>query len=281
MTSRRTLVEVWRYPIKSCIGISLDVAMLDESGIVGDREYVVTRVDGTPLTQRNAPKLNLISVHVDADTMRVSAPNRPDLEIDVSQGQPASVKLNDGPAPGLRMPDNVSAWLTAHLGQPCQLVKSHQRFERRISPLAAHMFLKEQYRYPDCAPIQIIGSESLADLNRRLPQPVEMSRFRPNLVVDGLEPFEEDRLRTIRIGNVVFEYMGLSERCVIPTIAPGTDQAGSEPLETLRSFRMVSRKLYTGIAFGAYFKPTSTGELHLGDRVEILEVGESPEMKSC
>lgn len=275
------LAELWTYPVKSCIGIPAETWEVDEYGLVGDREFVVAAEGGKLLTQRNAPKLNLVHVSRRDGYLCISTQNMPFLAVEIARaGEAIRVKLYDGFAPGLCMGEKAAQWLSEFLGRPCRLVRSHERFFRCMPPEAAHLFLRRQRRYPDCAPIHLISRASLDALNRRLAAPLEMSRFRPNLVVEGIGPFEEDRLRSIRIGGIVLEYMGLAERCVIPTIAPATAERSAEPLRTLRGFRHLADGFYTRLAFGTYFQPTEIGVLRVGDGIEVLSVGQAPELRS-
>ncbi|HEB67953.1 MAG TPA: MOSC domain-containing protein, partial [Gammaproteobacteria bacterium] len=114
-----------------------------------------------------------------------------------------------------------------------------------------------------------ITTASLADLNRRLAQPVPMRRFRPNLVIEGAEPYAEDTWTRLRIGEVEFEGVKNCSRCVFTTIDPetGTKSADGEPLKTLGTYRLGEG----GIYFGQNLIPRSGGTLRVGDPVEILE----------
>lgn len=269
------ITQIWRYPVKSCGGMSLQTASIDDYGIVDDRLFVIAQTDGRRLTQRTIPKLNLISATLETDKLRLSAPGTADLVVERQQVDAAvSVELYDGPAPGLCMGAEAMEWLSDFLRKPCRLVQSRELFKRNMPAVAAHLFLDEQRRYPDCAPLLLTSQASLDEFNGRLATPIEMSRFRPNLVIDGLQPYAEDTLRRIRIGGVVLDYMGPCERCGITLIAPGTDRRDVEPLKTLRAYRFRPERLESGLIFGAYFQPRCVGEIRRGARVEIERVGE-------
>jgi uncharacterized protein YcbX len=269
------ITQIWRYPVKSCGGMSLPAAQVDDYGIVDDRLFVIAHLDGRLVTQRTVPKLNLISATLHDDELRLSAPGIDDLVVDRRRADaPVQVGLYDGPAPGVCMGTQAVQWLSGFLGRPCRLVQSRELFKRSMPAIAAHLFLNEQRRYPDCAPLLLTNQASLDELNSRLAAPIEMSRFRPNLVVDGFAPYAEDTLRRIRIGDLVLEYMGPCERCGITLVAPGTDRRGVEPLQILRSYRFRPERLESGLVFGAYFRPRGAGELGRGARVEIELQGE-------
>lgn len=274
------LAGIWRYPVKSCIGVAVDTAALDLYGIAGDREFAVVDEHDKLLSQRGVPALNLIAAQRHGQRLYVSAPGMPDLCVDLQQeGERMQVVLHDVAVPCLAM-GAAAAWFSDFLDRPARLVRSHKRFRRCLPPGVAHLFLPRQRRFPDCAPIHLIGRASLDALNARLDAPIEMARFRPNLVIEGLPPFAEDRFRTMRIGAILFEFMGVSERCAVPTIAPLTMRKAAEPLRTLRRFRSLERAVYTGIAFGAYFRPLASGRLSVGAKVDVIDEGPAPLLAS-
>jgi hypothetical protein len=117
-------------------------------------------------------------------------------------------------------------------------------------------------------PAVLLCSEaSLADLNRRLTDPVPMDRFRPNLVVNGGPPFAEDHWQRLAIGSVVFRNAGPCARCTVTTVDQDTGHRGTEPLRTLATYRQEKR----GVMFGVNLVPEGPGQLAAGDPVEILD----------
>ncbi|MFX5634562.1 MOSC domain-containing protein, partial [Acinetobacter baumannii] len=76
----------------------------------------------------------------------------------------------------------------------------------------------------------LTSRQSLAELNRRLPSPIGMARFRPNIVIDGSSPFVEDTFARVRIGGSTFRGPKGCDRCVVTTIDPETAEGGVEPL---------------------------------------------------
>jgi uncharacterized protein YcbX len=106
----------------------------------------------------------------------------------------------------------------------------------------------------------------LLDLNGRLEQPVSMSRFRPNIVVSGQEPFEEDSWRRIRIGEIEFAVVKPCSRCVMTTIDDAGEK-GKEPLKTLATYRRNEH----GACFGQNLVPLSNGHIRVRDELVVLE----------
>jgi uncharacterized protein YcbX len=122
--------------------------------------------------------------------------------------------------------------------------------------------------FADGFPLLLISEASLADLNSRLAEPVDMRRFRPNLVVDGAVPYAEDGWRRFRVGEVEFEGVKNCSRCVFTTVDPdlGVKHPALEPLKTLGSYR---RRAGGGVFFGQNVIPRGTGVIRVGDAVTL------------
>ncbi|MGH8309529.1 MAG: MOSC domain-containing protein, partial [Steroidobacteraceae bacterium] len=97
-------------------------------------------------------------------------------------------------------------------------------------------------------PLLVCNRASLTELNARMPEPIPMNRFRPNFVLDGLEPFAEDTIDSIAIGEVVLRLVKPCTRCVTTATDQRTGERSTNPLPVLRKFRF-DRKLL-GVTFG-------------------------------
>jgi uncharacterized protein YcbX len=117
--------------------------------------------------------------------------------------------------------------------------------------------------FADGFPFLLISEESLADLNRRLADPLPMNRFRPNLVVAGAEPYAEDGWDRIEIGGVRLRMVKPCARCVVTTTDQTTAQRGKEPLRTLATYRKVEGE----VMFGQNVVPEGRGHLRVGDQL--------------
>ena len=124
-----------------------------------------------------------------------------------------------------------------------------------------------QVSFADGFPFLIISQASLDDLNSRLDSPVEMNRFRPNIVVSGSKPFEEDTWKEIQIGECRFQIVKPCARCEITTINQQTAERGKEPLRTLATYRRDGNK----VLFGQNMVALNTGKISVGDAVKILK----------
>ena len=97
--------------------------------------------------------------------------------------------------------------------------------------------------------------------------PLPMSRFRPNVVVEGVPAWAEDGWRRIAIGDIRFRVAKPCGRCVITTTDQHTARRGREPLATLTRHR----RFDGGLVFGQNLIPENRGTLRVGDSFTILE----------
>ena len=143
---------------------------------------------------------------------------------------------------------DASGWFSDWLGKQVRLVHIADGYRRKVNEQYA-VNPDDHTGFADGYPILLTSEEGLQDLNSRLESPLPMNRFRPNIVIAGVEPFEEDDLETLSTERVALRPVKPCTRCAITT----TDQQrgerdGEEPLRTLRSFRF-NREL-KGVAFG-------------------------------
>ncbi len=259
------------YPIKSCGGIALRHAEIGPRGLDGDRRYLLVDAQGVFLTQRRHPRLALVRVTERADGgYRIEAPGLDaiDLPRDWPEGPAVSVRIWRDDIEATELPNEIGGWFTEVLGGLACRVVYLAEHQHRAVPNEAAAF-DDEVGFADAAPLLLTSEASLAELNGRLPEPISMRRFRPNLVVDGERPFVEDEWRHIRIGSVELEVAWPSARCLLTTVDPETgvmDRAG-EPLKTLRSFR----RSPSGVLFGQNVIPRRLGAISVGQEVEILD----------
>ncbi len=124
----------------------------------------------------------------------------------------------------------------------------------------------DRVSFADGYPLLLTSEASLSELNRRLETPVPMDRFRANLVVDGSDPFEEDRWARIRVGDVELRVVKPCARCVVTTTDQATGSRSREPLRTLATFRNEGGR----VLFGENLIHDGPGRLRVGNRVDVL-----------
>jgi uncharacterized protein YcbX len=241
------LTQLLLYPIKSCAGMAVASATLLESGLradgVHDREWMLVTEEGQFLTQREFPRMALITPRPDGESLRVRAPALPDLLLPLAWNEEAAVRqvrIWDDMVDALDCGDGAAAWFSDAIGSRCRLV----RFRRdTVRPTSVKWTggVPSQTRFADGYPLLLIGQASLDDLNARLQaagrSPLPMDRFRPNLVVDGLASFEEDYLASLAAGPVEIRPVKPCARCAIPSIDQATGRPGPDPLDILQTYR--------------------------------------------
>ena len=266
MTKSGIISAIYIYPVKSCRGISVTSACLDTWGLKYDRNWMLVDADGRFLTQRQFPSLALVETALEPECLQLRAPGMPELRLPLfsQQGEVVDVVVWRDRCRAVDQGNEAAEWFSTHLGKTCRLVQMGEKFSRPVDPDYAPQ--AAQVNFADGFPLLVISEASLAELNTRLPAPLPMDRFRPNLVVSGCEPFAEDGWRTVQIGEVTFHAVKLCQRCIITTIDQMTGVSGREPLITLGTYRGVK----SGVVFGQNLVHAGIGKVCLGSVVEVL-----------
>lgn len=260
------LSEINVYPVKSCGGISLTAVAIDRFGPAGDRRWMVVGEGGRFMSQRETPAMALIQVAQTGSGIRLA---QGDSSIDIKEpgasARVRQVRIWEDRVAARDAGDEAAAWVSAYLGAVCRLVFMPEETVRRVD--GAWASAGETVGFADGFPLLLISRASLDDLNARLPEPVPMNRFRPNLVVTGCEPFAEDGWRRIRIGTMTFDVAKPCARCVVPSIVQET--AGRDPHinRTLAGFRRRDGQIF----FGQNLLYQNPGSLAVGNPVQVLE----------
>lgn len=262
-----TLSALNLYPIKSCRGYGVEQALVTPRGLEDDRLLMVVDADGHFLTQREYPALALLepTVHDGLLTMRAPGMSAFDLPLR-TMGVTRTVVIWRDVCQAVDQGAQAAEWLSAYLHTAVRLVHMHDDFVRPVDPNYRRTATDET-SFADGYPFLLISEASLADLNQRLPEVVPMERFRPNLVVQGCDPFAEDGWQQIRIDSVTFDLVKPCARCKITTIDQQTGAVGKEPLATLATFR---RTEDGKVNFGQNMISSGTGIIAVGDEVTIL-----------
>lgn len=272
MTNTR-LQSISVYPIKSSAAIQLSTSWVEELGLSFDRRFIVATDKGEMFTARTEPKLCLIQTNLTAKGINIAAPGMPILSIEYAKFSPqyqnVTVWSTDINAQlGI---EYYNQWFSRYLNKPCQLLffgENSQRFVKHK---------KSQVGFADAYPILLISQQSLVHLNQKLStsNAASMTQFRPNLVVEACEGFDEDKWKHIRIGEVEFEVTTPCSRCIFTTVNPETGDKNpqQEPLKTLKTFRQVAGG---DVMFGQNLVPLNPGQIKTGDKVEILETQQPP-----
>jgi uncharacterized protein len=275
---RTTLRSIHIYPVKSMRGSSLIESDVEPWGLKHDRRWVVLRPDGSRLSAREDRRmLNLHAVVLEGGGLRLTAPDGTSVDARVPiDGEFAPTSISRLGA--VRLADStVHEWLSTQLSSPVRLGWLDDPCRRPVSP--AHGGLEgEPLSLADAGPLLLTSETSLHQLNEWIDQsrehpeqpfePTVMSRFRPNVVVAGVDkPFAEDGWMRVRIGDVRFRQAEQCDRCMMTLLDPDTLAQGKEPLRSLAQHRKREGKVW----FGIRLVPELIGRIEVGDPVIQLD----------
>ena len=261
------------YPIKACGGIVLQQANVGRMGFLHDRQWMFVDERGMFVAQRDSRGLGvavkttcLIKPAIANQHLTVTAPDMPPLQIPVGgiAGHEVPVRIWDTRVTAIDQGDEATQWATRFLSRErpgrYRLVRMPDD-HHRAAPIG-----DAELAFGDAYPFLIISEESLGDLNSRLKSPLPMNRFRPNIVLRGGSPYEEDVLDRFRIGSVEFVGTTLCVRCLTTTTNQDTAERGKEPLRTLATYR----KQLSGVVFGRNFNHAGRGTVRVGDQLSVI-----------
>lgn len=256
------IARLFVYPVKSCAGIELTEALLTETGLDLDRAWMVVDEEGEFLSQREAPRLALVqpAFRRGGTELQLRAPGMLALHLLVDAVEaPTRVRVWNDVVPAYDMGDIAAQWFTDFLGLNEQGLPRASatryrlvRFDpehRRLSSLQWTGGVEAPNQFSDGYPVLVLGQSALDGLNDRLRAaghgPVDVRRFRPNVVLEGLEAHDEDRVGPLQIdtpeGAVVLTPVKPCPRCPIPDIDPDTARSSPEVSDTLQGYRQDAR----------------------------------------
>jgi len=252
-----TLTALHLHPVKSCGGLAPVQALLIETGLEFDRAWMVVDEAGEMVTQRDLPRMALVRPTMRGSDIVLRAPGMLALHIALDTvEEPTRVRVWNDEVQAYTMGSLAAQWFSDFLGQKVRLVRFDPE-QKRLSSRRWTGAIEAENAFSDGYPLLVASTASLADLNQRLAakgvQPVTMERFRPNLVLDGLQPYDEDHLDELTLttaeGPVRLKLVKPCARCSIPNVDPTSAEAGTEPGDTLASYRADAR-VDGGITFG-------------------------------
>lgn len=246
------------HPIKSCAGLSVREGLLIETGLELDRAWMVVDEHGQFLTQRQLPKMQLIRPALRTEDLVLRAPGMLALHLTIAAvEEPCRATVWGDEVAAYDMGKVAAQWFTDYLGRPARLVRFDPDHHRACDARWTGG-LPAQTAFADGFPLLVTSTASLAELNRRLAAaglpPAAMERFRPNLVLDGLEDAHaEDFIDELTIespqGPIVLKLVKPCSRCSIPDVDPTTAETGHAIADTLLGYRADPR-LNGALTFG-------------------------------
>jgi uncharacterized protein len=266
-----SISQLYIYPVKSLGGIAVNTALITDRGLKNDRRFMVVDANGLFLTQRERPLMALLRTAIESDVLivwhkdhqsdKLRLPLEPQPSLSVT-----TVKVWDDYCEAQYVNDEADKWFSEKLNSPCRLLYMPESTKRLVDPVYA--FNHDITSFSDGYPLLLVGQSSLDDLNGRMAEALPMDRFRPNIVMAGGKPFEEDSLEQFSVGSINFYGVKLCARCVVTTTNQETGATGKDPLKTLATYRLANNKVY----FGQNVLCRGEGLIRVGDSINIIKV---------
>jgi uncharacterized protein YcbX len=242
------IARLFVYPVKSCAGVELTEALLTETGLDLDRAWMVVDANGEFVTQRELPRMALIRPQLKHTEVVLRAPGMLALHLSIdSVEEPVKVRVWDDEVAAYDMGNLAAQWFSDFLGRPLRLV----RFDPEYRRLSSKQWTKEvdaPNQFADGFPLLVTSEASMDELNARLAKAghaaIGVERFRPNIVLAGIEAHDEDRLDVMAIAAESAVRLRLVKpcvRCTIPNVDPATAQVQPQVSDTLQAYRSDAR----------------------------------------
>ena len=265
--------QLYIYPIKSLGGILVNSVNITDRGFEYDRRWMLIDENNNFLTQREFGVMALLQVQIEENGLKVFHKEKENDFIIVpfisQKNERVETNIWGVPCKPLLVSDEVDNWFSKALNKNCRLV--YMDDDTQVAIDERYNVDDKLTSFSDGYPILMISEASLADLNSRIREELPMSRFRPNLILNDTNAFEEDSMKEFVINNIIFYGVKPSARCVMTTIDQSTAEKGKEPLKTLATYRSKNNKIY----FGENVIAASTGKITIGDNVTIMKTKEN------
>lgn len=273
MTTCR-VAGLYAYPVKSLRGNPADTLNISALGIDGDRQLMILK-EGKFINQAGLPKLATVAT---VATRRISASEieftdgaSESLVHEVSsEGEESTIEYYGNEVAVVDQGNPLSDFVSEAIGSAVRVAALKETFVRSV-PLEEFSIVDgiDQNGFVDVAPILLTNVASLVDLNARLENAVPMERFRPNIVIEGIEAFDEDKILAIEGNDWRLLRATHCERCAVTCTDHLTGERSREPLATLKSYRQREGGYAGGVMFGAYMGVEGTAIIRVGDQLEI------------
>jgi uncharacterized protein len=278
------------YPVKACQGIALTEAFALNEGLaiqlangemLHDRQFMVVDSLGQFITQREVPLMATIGVSVAVDGLSLSAPGHETLHVPMSSAsrRARDVMVWSFEGSGLDVGISTTAWFTKVLRRPAALVQFNSAVPRsckEIGSVASRTYFADSFGY------LILSKASVADLEQRMREHhqdasfgLPADRFRANILLDGVDAYEEDLIRTFDFGSVKLEVVSKCVRCNVPGVDQSSGEVQSEqPTPVLDTYRLDLELAGSTIGVNAICLPSANpsitpGTINIGKKIEI------------
>lgn len=248
--------SIFTSPVKSLALNQVESVSVGNSGIVEDRRFYLVDAEGRLVTQRQHGRLALVRAgySAESDELTLQFPDGRLINGPTELGDEISAKVHWREVAGREVTGPWNEALSSYCGSTMRLVKTGNPGE-----------CFDEY------PVSVLSQASLDHLSSRInggPQ-FEGRRFRPNFLLDGCSPHEEDSWLggVVRIGpDLRVKMVAPDPRCAITTLDPETGERDFDVPRLILSYRPSDRSPY----FGVYGTVETTGTVSVGDAVELV-----------
>ena len=257
-----TITALYQYPVKSMAGFSCTTALALPSGFEWDRRWMLIDENHKMITQREIPKLCQFFPTIEEGQLSISFEGEHcSLPLHETIGPHFISQVWDDDTSVVRTSDAIDHWLSDRLGQKVSLVKVIERFHY-AAPIDATVEVSGADGYP----FLVLGTASLEHLSTAAGEPIDIRRFRPNIVITTTTAHEEDDWTGINTGEVKLQKVKPCLRCQIIDIDQDSGERKGVVTKTLSTYR----RMGNNIGFGASYVGLSTGELSVGDKFQCI-----------
>ncbi|MEF2552168.1 MOSC N-terminal beta barrel domain-containing protein [Aurantimonas sp. A2-1-M11] len=265
------------HPVKSGRAIDCADGRLELWGLADDRRWMLVDESGRFVSQREHPPLALLDAQPDPDGLILTYEDIGERFVPYPDGsERLAVTIWHDTVDAALADRETNAALSRWLQMPVRLVHLDRTDARAIDPAwAPDAPSASPVALGDGFPLLVANRASLRALNgeivRHGGEPVPMSRFRPNLVIDGAEAWAEDDWATITVGAATIDLVKPCARCIVTRVDQATGHiAGSEPLDAMRRIRLSAMPKVPGVLFGWNAVPRSAAGIRRGDPVSVV-----------
>lgn len=265
--SHAHIAKIFIFPIKSLGPIALQEASVDALGLMGDRRFMLVSDTGNFITQRTRPDLTRFTLELNGldylitdqiSQMQIGLSIAPEL------GEWVDVTLWDDQIQVREVTGSISAWFSERLQESVRLVQIQSEAPRAIQTKYQTQG-SQQSSFADSLPILIASEASYQAVENHLGAPFDWLRFRANVIIAGIDAFEEDTWAEFALGDVRLFGAKPCARCQLINVEPATGQVDKSMLAALSSFRKVENKVY----FGQQAVPITFGHIRVGDEIQV------------
>lgn len=254
--------SLYVYPVKSLAGIQVSSFQMDDFGPVGDRRWMIVDAEREFVTQRSNPELARVRTRLEAGQVLVDIPGEGEFPL-MPGTEACRVRVWRDWAEAVYGAPEASDALSRYCGKAFRFVYMPDESFRRVD--ASRVTEYRRVSFADGFPFLITNLASLEELNSRLDNAVDIRRFRPNIVVEGAAPWDEDTWTSLVIGDTAFSVVKPCSRCVVTTVDPdrGVKSGDLQPLRALGTYRRTP----DGVIFGMNAIHEAAGEIRVGSPV--------------